>query len=362
MGWGAEPENGFRGQSSGHQSGQRYGGQGEYGGWGSGEGQGEYGGQGSWAQGQFSGQGSGGPGYGWQGYENQGYSNQDFNRQGIGWQNRQSGGHEEFDEGRGWQQGQSGPRFQDQGQFGNWRGRDQFGDPDYGYGQMSRRASEGFGGQGGYGGSGSWGQGRGGWEQHSGDQGSWDPRQLSRQRMSSQRFGGQGYGSPDYGQDFGGQGFGSQGQGRIGATGFSSAGSWMPGPYSGRGPQGYRRSDSRIEEDVCEALTHHGMLDASGIQVMVADGEVTLTGTVESRQAKRMAEDILDSVSGVKDVNNQLRVQGQSQMSQMGLGQSEEMNRLGNAGQGQHQGETQGQSRTSTKNQRGETAKAGSPR
>ena len=104
----------------------------------------------------------------------------------------------------------------------------------------------------------------------------------------------------------------------------------MAGPHSGRGPQGYQRSDARIEEDICEHLTHHGMLDASGIQVQVENGEVTLTGTVESRQAKRLAEDILDGISGVRDIHNQLRVQqdqghqnpimAQGQMSEGGNG------------------------------------------
>jgi len=51
------------------------------------------------------------------------------------------------------------------------------------------------------------------------------------------------------------------------------------------------------------------MLDATGIQVQVENGEVTLTGTVESRQAKRLAQDILESISGVRDIHNQLRVQ-----------------------------------------------------
>jgi len=31
-----------------------------------------------------------------------------------------------------------------------------------------------------------------------------------------------------------------------------------PGPHSGRGPQGYRRSDERIHEEVCDRLTAHG--------------------------------------------------------------------------------------------------------
>lgn len=37
-------------------------------------------------------------------------------------------------------------------------------------------------------------------------------------------------------------------------------------------------------------------------------GEVTLKGTVDSRTAKRRAEDIAESVSGVTNVENRLRV------------------------------------------------------
>ena len=39
------------------------------------------------------------------------------------------------------------------------------------------------------------------------------------------------------------------------------------GPESGKGPKGYRRSDTRLLEDVCERLTKHGQLNASGIKV-----------------------------------------------------------------------------------------------
>jgi hypothetical protein len=40
----------------------------------------------------------------------------------------------------------------------------------------------------------------------------------------------------------------------------------------------------------------------------VANTEVTLTGTVNSREDKRRAEDIAESVSGVTNVENRLRV------------------------------------------------------
>lgn len=82
-----------------------------------------------------------------------------------------------------------------------------------------------------------------------------------------------------------------------------------PGPYAGRGPRGYRRSDRRIEEDVNDHLTWHGELDASDIQVEIQDGVVTLTGTVRDRRAKRLAEDISDSIPGVQDVHNRLQLQ-----------------------------------------------------
>ncbi len=49
-------------------------------------------------------------------------------------------------------------------------------------------------------------------------------------------------------------------------------------------------------------------LDASEIEVMVAEAEVTLTGTVASRQDKRRAEDLAESVSGVSHVQNNIRV------------------------------------------------------
>lgn len=39
----------------------------------------------------------------------------------------------------------------------------------------------------------------------------------------------------------------------------------------------------------------------------MAEGEVTLAGSVEDRRAKRRAEDIADGVSGVKHVQNNLR-------------------------------------------------------
>jgi hypothetical protein len=78
--------------------------------------------------------------------------------------------------------------------------------------------------------------------------------------------------------------------------------------YRGRGPKGYRRPDDRIREDICVRLTDHPEIDASEIEIHVANGEVRLTGTVEDRQTKRLAERVAEDVPGVVDVHNQLRL------------------------------------------------------
>jgi len=80
------------------------------------------------------------------------------------------------------------------------------------------------------------------------------------------------------------------------------------GPHRGKGPKGYSRSDDRITEDVNEKLYNDSYVDASDIEVKVIDREVTLTGTVDSRDINRRAEDLAESVTGVKNVQNLLRV------------------------------------------------------
>jgi hypothetical protein len=85
------------------------------------------------------------------------------------------------------------------------------------------------------------------------------------------------------------------------------------GEHRGRGPRGYKRSDERIHEDVSDRLTEDGYLDASGIEVQVHEGEVTLNGTVPRREAKRRAEDLAEAASGVKHVQNNLRVNADTQ-------------------------------------------------
>jgi hypothetical protein len=80
------------------------------------------------------------------------------------------------------------------------------------------------------------------------------------------------------------------------------------GPHAGKGPKGFQRTDERILEMVQEALTDDSFVDATHITVDVKDREVTLNGTVDDRATKRRAEAVVEALSGVKDIHNQLRL------------------------------------------------------
>jgi hypothetical protein len=94
----------------------------------------------------------------------------------------------------------------------------------------------------------------------------------------------------------------------AGFTTGASPGGLARGEFYGRGPRGYTRSDERIREDVCDRLSAHGRIDASEIEVTVEAGEVTLEGHVPSRPMKHQIENVADSVLGVKDIHNRLRI------------------------------------------------------
>ena len=75
----------------------------------------------------------------------------------------------------------------------------------------------------------------------------------------------------------------------------------------GKGPKGWQRPDQRMEEDINDLLTEDPYIDASEIEVRVEKGDVFLTGVVESRHIKRRVEDVVERVSGVKNIENRLR-------------------------------------------------------
>lgn len=121
-------------------------------------------------------------------------------------------------------------------------------------------------------------------------------------------FAGRGeFGERDYGRPAGA--FGWEARAHTGAAGHYAERWMIPGRHTGRGPEGYSRSEAAIREDVCERLTRHGDLDASRIRVEVEHGEVMLDGVVDSRQSKRMAEEAVETVSGVRDIHNRLHIE-----------------------------------------------------
>jgi hypothetical protein len=142
-------------------------------------------------------------------------------------------------------------------------------------------------------------------------------------------YGRGGYGQGEYeqsGRSYGQSGQGSYGPGSSREEGYGQEGyregynygAYSPGlryisttivgRFYGRGPKGYRRTDDRIREEVSEDLARHPEIDASEVEVKVQNGEVTLTGKVEDRHQKRLAEDVAERSFGVTDVHNQLKV------------------------------------------------------
>ena len=81
----------------------------------------------------------------------------------------------------------------------------------------------------------------------------------------------------------------------------------------GKGPKGYRPTDQRIYEEVCEALMRSHEVNAEEIEVIVKDGIVTLEGKVSARQEKRLAEITIEDLPGVLDVRNEISLLSKDQ-------------------------------------------------
>lgn len=154
---------------------------------------------------------------------------------------------------------------------------------------------------------------------------------YGNQRDFSHRGGGTGirdtehWNREDRGRQWGDYGQGGIPGGYAGGMGssFGRGEQRESGRFAGKGPKGWHRPDDRIREDICERLTHHPDIDASEVDIQVKECEVTLTGSVDDRHAKRLAEDIAESVSGVKHVHNNLRLQrGGSNREEQGLGKN----------------------------------------
>ena len=70
-------------------------------------------------------------------------------------------------------------------------------------------------------------------------------------------------------------------------------------------------TDSRIESSAAKSYTFKTTLKDDSIKTESKDGIVTLTGTVAEASHKSLAENTVESLPGVKSVNNQLVVSGE---------------------------------------------------
>lgn len=237
-------------------------------------------------------------GQGWYGQGSQGYPSQGYGRESYGREGYRREG-----------QGYPGQGYSGQGQFGG--GYSGGGYSESGRGQPSSWG-QGSSQQSYYPSSGTFGQSERDQRERFGERRDYG---LHGQQGFAQGMGyGEGYygGGSYYGMPS--AGYGSQYGYRMGQPGGSWAGGGEYGMYyrgqqqrRGRPPRSYKRSDERIHDELCEVIARESDIDASEVDVQVANGEVTLTGTVENRASKRELEDLAERVFGVNDVHNNLK-------------------------------------------------------
>jgi hypothetical protein len=166
---------------------------------------------------------------------------------------------------------------------------------------------------------GRWGENRGmsgmmGGRGYSGSDDSFDDRGYSQRMGFERNYEGNRMGS---GMGMGSGGFGGGGMDVGRREGSFGSGQQGLG-HRGKGPKNFTRSDEKIKERVSEALQDDDDIDASEIEVEVKSGEVILKGTVDDRRQKRMAEECIERIPGVTDIQNQLRVGNKWQVTSRG--------------------------------------------
>ncbi len=145
-----------------------------------------------------------------------------------------------------------------------------------------------------------------------GDEETWLPEQadegLNKTVMGPAGTGGIGTGKP------GGGAMGGAGMDEVGLEQRHHPRGGVPGvahpgrPQAARGTRRYL--DEQAAEAVETALAGEPSLRDTHIAVDVSDGVVTLAGDVPSADARTRAADLASRPVGVRDVQNQLRVQG----------------------------------------------------
>ncbi len=91
----------------------------------------------------------------------------------------------------------------------------------------------------------------------------------------------------------------------------------MSGEHKGAGPKTEKHGDDPVLHAVHDALTHEPWLDATDIELAVAGGVVTLTGTVTTDQQKELASKTTSEAKGVTEVKNELTISANSGVAEM---------------------------------------------
>jgi hypothetical protein len=102
-----------------------------------------------------------------------------------------------------------------------------------------------------------------------------------------------------------------EGYGTLGGGTYHDEGAPEDTPRQGSAagvPRPRRKSDDSLAREIHEILTTDPELDAAEIGVEVEGGAVTLSGEVEHPDAKLLAEELTESVAGVRLVHNRLVV------------------------------------------------------
>jgi osmotically-inducible protein OsmY len=75
------------------------------------------------------------------------------------------------------------------------------------------------------------------------------------------------------------------------------------------GPRSRRKPDESLRQEIQEILIADPELEATDIEVEVEGGAVTLRGVVGDSDARLLAEELVESLAGVREVHNRLRVE-----------------------------------------------------
>ncbi len=104
------------------------------------------------------------------------------------------------------------------------------------------------------------------------------------------------------------EGFGNPGENTWGEEQFQAERREEQGRrQANSGPRARRKSDESLRQEIRDILTADPELEATDIEVEVEGGAVTLRGAVVDSDARLLAEELVDSLAGVREVHNRLR-------------------------------------------------------